>query len=65
MTNVAALESYADVRRELEQRLMDELKRTNDPRIVDDGKFFETPPMSGPAPETVQGKKNKKNARSP
>ena len=27
---------------------MDELKRTGDPRVVDDGKFFETPPMAGP-----------------
>ena len=27
---------------------IDELKRTGDPRLVDDGRFFETPPMSGP-----------------
>ena len=64
MTNVATLESYASVRRELEQRLLSELKRTNDPRMLDDGKFFETPPMSGPAPETIQGKKTKRNATS-
>ncbi|MHB9008645.1 MAG: hypothetical protein ACYDC1_17155, partial [Limisphaerales bacterium] len=40
--------AYATVRAELEQRLLDELKRTGDPRLVDDGRFFETPPMAGP-----------------
>jgi hypothetical protein len=48
MTNVAGLEKYAEIRRDLEAKLMDELKRTADPRLIDDGKFFETPPMSGP-----------------
>ena len=51
MTNVANLEKYASIRHDLEQRLMDELKRTADPRLIDDGKFFETPPMSGPVSE--------------
>jgi hypothetical protein len=23
------------------------LRETNDPRLIDDGKFFETPPMAG------------------
>jgi hypothetical protein len=46
--NVAADEKYAQVGAELEKRLMDELRRTGDPRLVDDGKFFETPPMAGP-----------------
>jgi arylsulfatase A-like enzyme len=46
--NVATDPAYAKVRAELEQRLTDELKRTGDPRAVDDGKFFETPPMVGP-----------------
>jgi hypothetical protein len=38
------------------------LKRTGDPRLVDDGKFFETPPMSGPTNErpTKQEKAKKK-----
>jgi arylsulfatase A-like enzyme len=48
MKNVAAQPQYAQVRGELERRLMEELKRTGDPRVVDDGKFFETPPMAGP-----------------
>ena len=46
--NVAADPMYATTRATLEQRLMGELKRTGDPRLVDNGKFFETPPMSGP-----------------
>ncbi len=49
--NVAADPDYAKPRAELEKRLMDELLRTGDPRLVDDGKFFETPPMSGPVAE--------------
>lgn len=46
--NVAADPAYAQARAALEQRLMDELQRTGDPRVVDGGKFFETPPMAGP-----------------
>lgn len=46
--NVAEDPAYAQVKGGLEKRLMDELQRTGDPRLVEDGKFFETPPMSGP-----------------
>lgn len=46
--NIATDPAYAKVRAELEKRLLDELKRTGDPRLVDGGKFFETPPMAGP-----------------
>jgi len=46
--NVAADPSYAAARAELEKRLMDELLRTGDPRVVDDGRYYETPPLSGP-----------------
>lgn len=46
--NVATDPKYAKRRAELETQLLAELKRTNDPRLVDDGKFFETPPMAGP-----------------
>lgn len=59
--NVAADPQYAAARAELEGRLLAELKSTGDPRLVDDGKFFETPPMSGPAPvENAGGQKKKK-----
>jgi N-sulfoglucosamine sulfohydrolase len=48
--NVAADPTYAESRGELEKRLMDELRRTGDPRLVDEGKSFETPPLAGPVP---------------
>jgi N-sulfoglucosamine sulfohydrolase len=35
----------------VEQRLLAELKRTGDPRLIDDGRFFETPPLAGPVSE--------------
>lgn len=53
MHNVAADPAYAPVVNELRQRLLDELKRTGDPRLIDDGRFFETPPMAGPLPDDV------------
>jgi N-sulfoglucosamine sulfohydrolase len=46
--NVAEDPSYAKVKAELENRLMAELVRTKDPRVVDDGRYFETPPLAGP-----------------
>jgi N-sulfoglucosamine sulfohydrolase len=46
--NVAAEPRFARIRAELEKRLLGELERTGDPRLVDDGRFFETPPMAGP-----------------
>lgn len=49
--NVAADHQYAKARANLERRLLAELKRTDDPRLVDDGRFFETPPMAGPVTE--------------
>lgn len=48
MKNVAADPAFAKQRAELEARLLKELKDTGDPRLVEDGKFYETPPMSGP-----------------
>lgn len=46
--NVADDPAYAEVRKQLEERLMQELKTTGDPRLVDNGRFYETPPMAGP-----------------
>ena len=48
MKNVAADPSYRKQRDQLEKRLMDVLTKTGDPRVIDDGKYFETPPLSGP-----------------
>lgn len=47
-TNLAEDPAYAEVKASLEKELMDELSRTGDPRLIEDGKFFETPPMAGP-----------------
>ncbi len=59
-TNVAADPRYAAARAKLEARLMGELQRTGDPRLVDNGKFYETPPMSGPTTDTGATKGGKK-----
>lgn len=62
--NVAQDPAYATVRTDLEKRLLDELKRTGDPRLIDDGKFFETPPMAGPLiEEKAPGKKRGKGKK--
>lgn len=61
--NVAQDPKYAAQRQELEQRLLAELKRTGDPRLVDDGRFFETPPLAGPVTEEPAGGKKKKAKR--
>jgi arylsulfatase A-like enzyme len=59
--NVAADPRYAAARAKMETRLMGELTRTGDPRLIDDGKFYETPPMSGPVndPDIPAAKKGK------
>jgi len=56
--NVADDPAYAEVKSSLENELMDELTRTGDPRLVDDGKFFETPPMAGPLADEREFWKN-------
>ena len=54
--NVATDPRYAQARADLESRLLKELERTGDPRLIDDGKFFETPPMAGPVDEATPAK---------
>ena len=51
MHNVAADPAYAEVKAALRERLLAEPKRTADPRLIDDGKYFETPPLAGPLPD--------------
>jgi hypothetical protein len=46
--NVAEDPEYAEVKAALEKQLIAELKRTGDPRMIDDGVYFETPPLAGP-----------------
>ena len=60
MHNVAADPTYASVVTQLRQQLLDELSRTGDPRLVENGKFFETPPMAGPVPnQSTRPKRNR------
>lgn len=60
--NVAADPAHAKTRAELERRLLDELKRTGDPRLEEGGRFFETPPLAGPVRDgsPAPGKKRSK-----
>ncbi len=46
--NVAQEPGYAGARRRLEARLMAELRRTGDPRVTGNGRYFEEPPLAGP-----------------
>lgn len=62
--NVAGEAAYADARARLESRLMDELRRTGDPRLVDEGRFFETPPMAGPLNDDTPKQGNPKQKKS-
>ena len=49
MKNVATDPAYAKEKAELRARLLAYLKATNDPRLIENGKFFENPPLSGTA----------------
>lgn len=57
--NVAEDPAYAEVKAALEKRLMDELSRTGDPRLVNDGAYYENPPLSGPTDDGDAPKKGK------
>lgn len=54
MKNVADDPAYADVVKDLRERLLEELKRTGDPRMKNDGEFFENPPLAGPVPDDAK-----------
>ncbi len=47
--NLAADPSFSAIRKELETKLLAELQRTGDPRLENDGAYYENPPLSGPA----------------
>lgn len=47
--NLAKDPAYAEIRAGLETKLLAELKRSGDPRLENDGAYFENPPLSGPA----------------
>jgi len=63
MKNVVNDPEYAEVVKQLRSQLMNELESTGDPRLIDDGKFFETPPMAGPIPEDAQMPRRNNNKK--
>jgi N-sulfoglucosamine sulfohydrolase len=46
--NLADDPAHAATKARLEKRLLDELRATGDPRLIDGGRYFETPPLAGP-----------------
>jgi hypothetical protein len=48
MNNVVTQPKYEAVAARLRQTLMTELAQTGDPRLINGGEFFESPPMAGP-----------------
>lgn len=54
MHNVALDPEYIRVLNRLHEQLMSELAATKDPRLVDNGAFFENPPMAGPIPDDAK-----------
>ena len=54
MKNVADENEYESIAAALRKKLLHELTSTGDPRLVDEGKFFETPPMAGPVQAAVK-----------
>ena len=64
MNNVAKLEHYTTVRKQLEAQLLTELKRVADPRVSQDPVPFEYPPFVGEVAPKAQ-RKGKKKGRSP
>lgn len=60
MHNVATDPAYAKTVADLRERLLNELHRSGDPRVVEDGKYFETPPLAGPLPADVTPPKRQK-----
>lgn len=57
--NVAAEPKYAAIRAELNAKLMAELTRTGDPRVVEADCRYEKPPFSDPAPKMKPKPKGK------
>lgn len=48
INNLAGNRDYEAIVKKLRGRLLKYLSENNDPRLVKNGKFFETPPMAGP-----------------
>jgi N-sulfoglucosamine sulfohydrolase len=53
LRNVAENPAYVDTVSRLRTALLAELQRTGDPRVINQGEYFETPPLAGPLPPDV------------
>ncbi len=63
--NLADDPAHAEIKAALEKELIAELQRTGDPRLIDNGSYFENPPLSGPTDDTdakPKGNRKKKQA---
>ena len=47
LNNIADNPNYEDIKKQLGDQLMEELKQTNDPRVIGDGDVFESYPYTG------------------
>lgn len=63
LNNVAADAKYDEVRRQLWSRLRTKMYTTGDPRLIEDGRFYETAPMTDPAGNQHQNKDAKKKQK--
>jgi arylsulfatase A-like enzyme len=54
MRNLAGEAEYREAQSALREQLLDELTASGDPRLVNDGEYFETPPLAGPLPHDVE-----------
>jgi arylsulfatase A-like enzyme len=64
MHNVAADPAYAAVVAQLRDKLLGELRGSGDPRLVDDGEYFETPPLAGPVTEPERKQKGVRKGKA-
>ena len=48
MNNLAGVEKYQKVKNKLSSKLMNILVSSKDPRVINQGSYFEKPPLSGP-----------------
>jgi arylsulfatase A-like enzyme len=66
MNNVATDPAYAAEIQRMSGKLIGKLTELGDPRLKEDGKFFETPPMAGPLdPSQQKGKGRKQGQPAP
>ena len=60
MNNLAGNTDFAKVKEQLAKRLMDELTRAKDPRVVENPPRFELPPFAGEGTDDTPGRRNAK-----